>query len=105
MSKSTQHTMDPFLPAFLELAQVGLLGQVPNDTTRQVVATGKSARLLRAGDVIARRDLTLTREPVPGVIEVSSARIDGPWLDVMTIEQATYRIPASRLVLTHHPLG
>ncbi len=93
---------DPFIPAFLELAQELELGKIPNSETRHLVFTGKSARLLRTGDQVAMRDISALRTTDPGVAEILSVRrTTNDSVVVTTTDHHVRLIPGSRLLVVH----
>lgn len=93
-----------FTTTFAELARSGTLTNIPVDDLgrRHRILAGKSARLLRYGDVVAQRDLSHG----PGfdtVLSVRPDREDARFVFVTTARLRIWRIPASRLLLVHAP--
>lgn len=91
--------------SFLELVgnHASELGILQNETTRYRLFAGKSARLLRRGDLVPLTDLHPEQEPVPGVARVTDTHLsqDTRTVFVMTEHHSIQIIPASRLVLVH----
>ncbi|MFD2794592.1 hypothetical protein ACFS27_13630 [Promicromonospora vindobonensis] len=96
---------DALTPAFCEMFQnptPDFLDVVYRSTGRHRLFGGKSARLLRAGDMVALRDLPLIRADVPGVATVVDASVSSTGTAfVMTAEHGLFLTPGSRLVLVH----
>lgn len=96
---------DTLTPAFREMFQnptPELLDVVYRSTGRHRLFGGKSARLLRAGDMVALRDLNLVRADVPGVATVVDTHVSPAGTAfVTTAEHGLFLTPGSRLVLVH----
>lgn len=95
--------------AFLELVEhaAAEIGSLAPDTKRYRVFAGKSARLLRRGDLVALSDMHTDFEPSSGIGRVVDAHVaaDTDEVFVMLAAHGDYLIPtlipASRLVLVH----
>ena len=103
---------DTITPAFIEMAQSGapvVLNSIFPSNGRHRLLAGKSARLLRAGDMVALHDLQTERNvEISGVTRVSHAHTgsnDPSTTYVVTdtpgAVYAIYQIPSARLVLVH----
>lgn len=103
---------DTLTPAFVEMAKSGtpaFLNMIFHSSGRHRLLAGKSARLLRAGDMVALRDLQTERNAeISGVTRVSHAHTgsNNPSTTYVVTDTpgavyAIYQIPSARLVLVH----
>ncbi|MFD9601999.1 hypothetical protein [Streptomyces sp. NPDC059970] len=97
---------DTLTPAFVEMAKgtsPETLDVFHRSTGRHLLFGSKSARLLRAGDRVAVRDLHPDRAELPGVATVVdlSTPLSSGAVFVITAEHGVCLTPGSRLVLVH----
>ncbi|PUB32538.1 hypothetical protein C8K30_1011064 [Promicromonospora sp. AC04] len=101
--------VDTLTPAFREWFQdpaPGFLDLVYRSTGRHRLLGGKSARLLRAGDLVAVRDLHPDRDERPGMAAVIGTHISPVGIAfVSTAEHGLFPTPGSRLVLVHRAVA